>query len=420
MHHAIFLARCKEINEDGIFGELSEIALNGRYDAITTSYNEVKARHMVVAETVQEEDARQEAAVWLIPIEKIYVDVITKIKERIHEIRDTRDPPGEIQRTMPSSFFRVETMRPPEVGEFDGSPAAWPAFRDLFRAEVHEREISDVTKLLYLQKACVGKARSALGAWKPVADNYNAAWRTLVRKYDDNYRIKQALIDELFKLPRFSEETFDNLRRIIDTTSSALRQLETMGELVDHWDMLLINILAARIPLNTLDAWEQKRTIDSEPTLNHFLEFLEGKARGKISSANSYRERERKRENRGSQIEKGQRSETITSNPRARDARSPSTRPACKQCQEDHALYRCPTLLAKTVEQRIGFLRENKLCINCLRAHQGECFYSGCPRCNFEKHNSIVCKKAPSGPSIRSKVNMVSRKRPHESHNDAE
>lgn len=377
---------------------------------------------MKVAEAADAEEDRVDAAAWLLPIENIFLRSTTKIEEELQRIKEARELVEATKNAaaLPAAgqVLRLETLRQPEIGEFDGSPAAWPAFRDLFKAEVHERELNSVTKLLYLQKACVGKAKSALGMWKPVADNYNSAWRTLERKYDDNYRIKQALIDELFRMSRCAEETFDGLRKIIDTTTSVLRQLESMGEPVEHWDMLMINILTTRIPYNTLDAWEQRRSVDSEPTLDKFLEFLEGKARGKISTTHGQNERERKREFKPNyhNQQRHPASEVSDKKMRTNNEQNVPPRPTCKQCDGNHALFRCPTLLAKTIDQRIQFIQQNGLCSNCLRAHPGSCFYSGCPRCNGDKHNSIICKKIPPGPTVRSQVNVVqneSNKRKH-------
>lgn len=428
VHHATFLARCRALTAaEGAeeFRTYSEIALKDQLTAVTRSFRAAKAKHMEVADASVEDDDREAAAVWLLPVEDIFIATSTKIKERIDELsieRRANEPsttPVQ-QPAIPNSVFRLETVRAPEVGEFDGSPVAWPAFRDLFKAEIHERDLNDVTKLLYLQRACTGRAKAALGTWKPVANNYSAAWDTLERKYNDNYRIKQALIDELFKLPRCVDETFDNLRKIIDTTTSVLRQLDTMGEQTEYWDAIVINVLVTRIPINTIDAWEQRRNTDQQPTLDKLLEFLEGKARGKINSAASARDRERRP--RGSEYANGNArnsNETKGNNwSKPAEPRSPSTRPPCKQCGEDHALFRCPTLLSKSIEQRGKFISDNKLCENCLRSHPGDCFYSGCPRCNYDKHNSILCKKQPPGPAIRSAVHTVVNKRNNQSRSD--
>lgn len=481
------MARCQEIEDDEKFKALSEIELTVRLKAIELSYKQLRTRHLRVAGVAEDHDDRRDAAGWLLPIENIYLKVTAKIEAELRQIGTAKEPTGAVQATAAAvsaggSLVRVETVRQPEIGEFDGSPAAWPAFRDLFQAEVHERELNDVTKLLYLQKACVGRARAALGTWRPLATNYASAWQTLERKYDDSYRIKQALISELFQISQCTEETFDGLRKIIDVATSVLRQLECMGEPTEQWDMIMIHVLSARIPYKTLDAWEQRRSVDEEPTLDKFLEFLEGKARGKIGTAqpqsgrdhkHDYRPNDNKRhrpnehtgyrqnDNKGyrSSVTNGYKSNDISGRRlnydngykptnsenykrnnsdnhkqgngdyqpmrsdggmvkevRRNDGARNTQRPACRQCNGEHALFRCPMLLAKTVEQRIQIIAKEGLCANCLRAHTGECFYSGCPRCGGEKHNSILCKKVPPAPTMRSQVNLTktkSNKRKH-------
>lgn len=412
VHHTNFLARCQEIENADTFDALSTIELKGRLSSIQGLFKQLKVKHMKVAEAAAGRVNRIEAAGWLLPIENIYLKATAKIEEKLEQVQTAKALPTAAREAMQmGQVFRLETLRQPEVGEFDGSPAAWPAFRDLFKAEVHERELNAVTKLLYLQKACVGQARSALGPWQPLAENYEAAWRVLERKYNDSYRIKQALIDSLFNMTRCREETYDELRKVIDVTTSALRQLENMGEATQYWDMIIINVLTARIPYKTLDAWEQRRATDDEPTLDKFLEFLEGKARGKISTANTQhdRERERKREFKpmASNSQRHSTAESSDKKPRADGERNTNQRPPCKCCNGEHALFRCPKLLAKSIDERVQFINDGGLCLNCLRAHPGSCFYSGCPRCSGEKHNSILCKKVPAAPTLRSQVNVV-------------
>lgn len=182
------------------------------------------------------------------------------------------------------SVIRVETARQPEIGTFNGNPADWPAFRDLFIAEVHKREYDPVTKLLYLQKACVEKAADTLGPWQPTADNYLLAWEAMMNSYNDEYHVIHGIIAKMHAVEKCGREGYGSLRKILDALNSATRQLETISETSCLYDQMWIHLAKQRLPGATLDSWEQQRNrhgTDRLPTLEEFKRFLDTKAKGR-------------------------------------------------------------------------------------------------------------------------------------------
>lgn len=113
----------------------------------------------------------------LVEVERHFMAVMSRINNRLDELTNHKqisDEPinseqanieqinTQVVTNLPGAamlaFIRVETAREPQIGKFDGNPADWPAFRDIFMAEVHNKALDPVTKLLYLQGACVDKA----------------------------------------------------------------------------------------------------------------------------------------------------------------------------------------------------------------------------------------------------------------------
>lgn len=125
-------------------------------------------------------------------------------------------------------------------------------------------------------------AKETLGNWPPTAINYMKAWNSLAQKFEDPYQLEQALVRDIMTIPRAQEETHAALRKIIDTTSNTIRQLEAMMVPVKSWDTMLISVVLFRLPRSTADAWEQRRDVNKKPTLANLLAFLEAKARGRI------------------------------------------------------------------------------------------------------------------------------------------
>lgn len=324
------------------------------------------------------------------------------------------------------NVIRVETARTPEPGEFSGKPAEWPAFRDRFNAEVHHRDnLDDVTKLIYLQRACVGIAKASLGEWQPIAINYQKAWQTLQERYEDRYQLRHALLSKLINIPRVEKETHDGLRSIIDGTCNTIRQVEAMGVEVDQWGPLLMTMVVGKLPRRTADAWEQKRETHRDPTFEELISFLEGKARGRayldtgaVSDDNriphgeahhggrSHRHDDRqerhhdKRGNRyhsndrrhyGNHRSSDQQRQTSHNNPS--DQRS-GAKFICHQCKGGHTLFRCGQFRALPIAERRRVAEQAKVCLNCLGVHYGACKYGPCLSHPKEFHNSLLCEKS--------------------------
>lgn len=181
-------------------------------------------------------------------------------------------------------IIKVETARRPQLTKFSGSPSEWPAFRDLFLAEVHNKDIDAVQKLLYLQGACTGKASKTLGPWPPTNDNYALAWETLVSAYEDNYHIIHDILGGLYSIKKQETESHDSIRSVMDAMSGSLRQLSTLTDVHSLSEQMWIHYAKQRLPKSTIDAWEQHRTRDNVinlPSLDEFKRFMESKARGR-------------------------------------------------------------------------------------------------------------------------------------------
>lgn len=302
-------------------------------------------------------------------------------------------------------IIRVETARRPEPGKFDGDPSKWLAFRDRFIAEVDQKEqIDEVTKLIYLQEACTDRALDILGEWQPIAVNYKKAWKSLVDKFDDEYRIQQSLAVRLVRMKAEKSESYVALRRVIDTTVNTLRQLEAMKVKVCEWDVILCALVLDRLPRSSVDAWEQKRDIKKPPTFNDLIEFLESRARGcanteeNVSSAMPLSAKD---QNRAGAIVQGSSTRVVSGM-------------KCKFCgSSNHPLFRCAEFLALPVKERANVVKKWNHCIKCLRFHQGKCSEPGCTRCPNPNHNSVLCFKSEN--SMR-RVNTGSEepKRSHE------
>lgn len=339
-------------------------------------------------------------------VEEDFTRAMSKIDEHIEKTEEPRDD----SITMDTSrVIRIETARPPKLITFDGNPAKWPGFHDLFIAEVHNREIDPVSKLLYLQESCIDKAAKTLGVWKPTAENYAAAWELLKQTYSDEYQIKQGIIDEIFQIKKLKEESYDGLRIILDTVASSLRQLKVLGVSTDSWDDIMINIITQRLPGATLDSWEQKRISILNPSLTDLQRLLESKARGRRAvegdaaeqKNDRNHEQSRRRDNRYRPYpEMRPAPADVKPEGRVTDRGSNITKvDICpiEGCQLNHHVYRCDLFKKMNLNERMQIINRARLCRCCMRpGHMAaKCDFQSCSNCpeDVMKHNFRLCRK---------------------------
>lgn len=319
--------------------------------------------------------------------------------------------------------IRVETARRPQLGKFNGSPADWPAFRDLFIAEVHNREYDPVTKLLYLRDACIGKAAATLGPWQPTAGNYQLAWETMLAAYDDEYHVVHGILGKMHATERHEFESHSTLRSVLDTLNGGTRQLLAISTQPILWDQMWIHFAKQRLPRRTLDAWEQYRNqqrLGSMPTLDEFKQFLDSKSKARREFENeetivprATNERG-KRESRDGRQKRGPINNRFKPYKKAAPERSSSNREshgygppkACVMtgCTQVHYLGQCQEFAKLSYADKMEVVKQHHLCRCCLMAgHMATiCKRYGCSKCPDSKfkHHFRLCQKATNVRAI--------------------
>ncbi|XP_018368507.1 PREDICTED: uncharacterized protein LOC108764667 [Trachymyrmex cornetzi] len=202
-----------------------------------------------------------------------------------------------------------------------------------------------------------GKAAELVQSLEMSADNYEQAWQMLIKRYDNKRLIIQRHLRALFELPSITKENFNALCQLVDGVLKHIRALKAMGRLTDSWDDPIIHLVTGKLDHNTNKEWEDSITGNDIPTL-------------KGSSLQT-------------QVKVGQ----------AKVSALVSTKTAsCQRCKEDHQIYSCKQFLDLSPEDRLNFIKEAKLCWNCLKASSHtarNCRYGNCKTCG-KRHNSLL------------------------------
>ncbi|XP_048001463.1 uncharacterized protein LOC125238232 [Leguminivora glycinivorella] len=279
-------------------------------------------------------------------------------------------------------------VRLPKINlpHFSGGYQNWLEFKDIYVSLIHtETSIDNINKFHYLRASLHGSAALVIRSLDFKGDNYDAAWKLLCERYDNKQLLVNNHVQALFNVEQVHKESSVALRQIVDNTKKNLNALATLDQPVQHWDTLIIHIMAAKLDGVTSREWEEHRNqLTNPPALSDFITFLSNRC-------NLLETLEEAKHNRA-------RTDTFGNNKSKSLVASTSnvSKPktyniTCPLCNKAHYVFNCDTFRALPVEQRMLKAKEFKVCLNCLRPghNEGKCKLSHCKYCKT-KHNTLL------------------------------
>ncbi|KAK6023882.1 hypothetical protein OSTOST_10320 [Ostertagia ostertagi] len=116
-----------------------------------------------------------------------------------------------------------------KIPEFNGNPAEFGPFWELFEELVHKQPYSNIGKLSILLSCCKGDAARSLRMIPRTGDAYERAIQQLKNQYEDPKRITIQMIRQLKSMKRYTSRNSHNTktRRSSDSTYMTTMVLET-------------------------------------------------------------------------------------------------------------------------------------------------------------------------------------------------
>lgn len=273
-----------------------------------------------------------------------------------------------------------------QIPTFDGTHEQWLSFRNTFKTMVDKRtDITDLTKFSYLKTALKGEAANKLAIFDASDENYKLAWDLLVESYERKRILASKHIKALLHLPVITKVSSTALNALHDEVRQHMTTLKSIGVTPD--DTTMIEIISEKLPPTSRREWEKTLDMDTFPTLDQFYKFLRDSTNLLFSYEESVNQIQAKKRT-GDNTQPPAKFKRDNSS--ARVFATLSNVSPCLKCKSKHYLYACPEFLQLQVQQRWNFVRENKLCRNCLRAHAGQCTSKyHCKHCE-KKHHSLL------------------------------
>ncbi|XP_062699574.1 uncharacterized protein LOC134284609 [Aedes albopictus] len=334
-----------------------------------------------------------------VKISERYYEGKSFLKDKVKELHEPSDLEQSVRE--PSMLGVLDHVRLPQIKlqTFSGEIDEWLSFRDLFTSLIHWRtDLPEVEKFHYLKGCLQGEPKSMVDSLKITKANYQIAWDTLCKRYNNNKLLKKKQVQALFKLPTLSKESISELRTLVEGFDRIVQTLDQIVDPADYKNLLLVNLLTMRLDPYTRRAWEECAATKEQDSLEDLTEFL----RKRIQVLESLP-------------------------PRSTDPRShpplPSSKPKlptvktsynsvqpnpgrCMACKDSHLLYQCSAFLQLSVADRDSLLKSKGLCRNCFRSgHQAkDCLSKFSCRICKKRHHTLICFRAEKDNNVTTAV----------------
>ncbi|KAK4474245.1 hypothetical protein MN116_000200 [Schistosoma mekongi] len=268
-----------------------------------------------------------------------------------------------------------------ELNYFDGQPTAYWMFIRQFETYVASRVIDDSQRLLYLIHYCKGKAKAAIEGcviMDPTA-GYNKAKEILKRLFGQPHIIARETLEGLFSdVNDYSDaERLANLAIKMENCEMVLKQMNYDADLSSLATLeRIVKLLPRSLQVQWADLVDTLTENDREPTFSELTKFIASRARVAGSRFGQLAAHVKKRYD-----------AKMNCYLQSEQYNSLAVKRKCSVCSKDHDLYRCPSFLSMTIEDRWSHARAKGVCFVCLKqGHRAS-------ECKSNKRNVEECSK---------------------------
>ncbi|XP_051858192.1 uncharacterized protein LOC127565105 [Drosophila albomicans] len=299
------------------------------------------------------------------------------------------------QITQVSESTRREASAPPvyssgcrlpsvDTEVFCGDYLRWPTFRDLFTAiYVNNPRLTPVEKLFHLNSKTADEANEIVAKFPLTNDGFASAWSALCERFENKRLLITSQLKILFNLSTVSQESGAAIKELHGTIQRCLTALDHSDIAVSSpfADCDLVFLCSSKLPKLTLSLWEQSLVDKSKiPAWQDMSTFLYERYRT-LEAVEDVKQNNSQNSTAGPSRPQ-QSSKRINSF----KARVTQRGKSCDLCsKENHPVRVCPSFLEMSVNDRMSYIKQKSLCLNCFaRGHQLREYTSA--------HNCLTCK----------------------------
>lgn len=271
---------------------------------------------------------------------------------------------------------------------FGGDLTEWLPFKAVFVDMIHNnRKMQDSAKFNALRMQLRGVAFDTIKGYQVTGENYNAAWRDLLNRFDRKEELVEDYIRKFYTtMPVVNKATSVSLRRVIDASNQMLHGLAGMKVSTSNWDPMLNFIIKSKLDDQTRNEWKISKGRTELRKTKELLEFLETRA---IELLPSQSERLSQMMRAGDRRPSERRIFQVTQP----EQKGKEGKLECLICKGNHRVWQCYMLKKECAKVRTEMIKSMGLCFKCLLKHRvGMCDNPDCEYCGGP-HNILLCFK---------------------------
>ncbi|XP_054746184.1 uncharacterized protein LOC129250602 [Anastrepha obliqua] len=316
-----------------------------------------------------EESVRIQAETW-------YSTALTNFN-RIQKCRAEAQPASVT--TPVSAAIRLPKM---ELPKFSGDFTEWIGFFDAFSALVDcNAALSNGQKLHYLRSCLRGDALKIISGFKICDVNYEEAWDLLKSRYKVMRVIVEGHFRAMANVKRAASDTADAIKGVIDAFQQHIRELKALGRPVEFWDDKLLYELVNKLDFETRKQWELSLVTHEPPSFEQLPPLLEVRCRSlsMLSSSTVL-------------LPAMGKTASVCKSTNVFHAVQDQNSTGCIFCNGPHKIYSCEKFRDLDANGKSKFVRESRLCMNCLSSghYKAKCNSTSACRICHQRHHTLL------------------------------
>lgn len=364
--------------------------LQSRIENAEIEWSSFKAADVRITESVKKEK-RKEIAYFANAAYENYEELFYLYKgeltEKMRQLSEVKVPKQQSDgrnsndgSTLGTNTSNVSEIKLPRISIpcFSGDYTEWSSFHDLFCALIHSNKtLNSVQKLHYLKSNLKGDAEVLLRQFAITDDNYIEAWTVLKKRYDNKKYICNSIFKKFFEQKIVVNESALTVKNLLDTSMECITAMKNL-KLSSLSDAMATYVVESKLDPESRMKWEEIKSNaagDDYPTFDQLKSFLETRFRSleMVQSASK---------NNKSIKPRSFHTTTTTSEEDVK----------CSFCNDNHYIFNCKKFISERVQERREFVKNNRLCFNCLIPNHTSfrCRHHTTCRICRRKHHSLL------------------------------
>ena len=305
---------------------------------------------------------------------------------------------------------------------------AWESFRDRFRSLIHDStRSSKVRKLEYLKSALTGEAATMLERTNITAANYDGAWSSLQKRYENQRILSAERMRSLVNYAPVTKACPTEIKRLLDEFRQAIVSFTSLKRLVAEWDEWFVFLFAEKLDSTSRLDWEISLTDRTTcPKFSDIEDFFENRVHALYAAHNQEPTPLSKQRDAKGRTKTSDRSRTALLVKAEAPPKKGKPKRQCPLCQGTHNLNYCPKFKGMSAVDRKAEAVKVGVCLSCLNLGH---VVSACPSafrclvCELKHHTLLHDAYVPSevktdhnnnvhqNPTAKALMNFICAKR---------